>query len=192
MMSSRLLHGGIGSGGLATDDLGHLGGHVLADLGGGALGQGGLHVLDDGGAGNTGLDGVLDHGGGDDGVGAEEVLGVGLGLPLAVGVVAGVRDDLVVGAHGVLVSGHLLANNNILGGAVGLNVALLADHHGLGDGLADGHGDVVVGEGHVVGIAEPAEQQLGVGLRLGGGGGQGRGGEEGEAEGNLGEGVMIG
>jgi len=113
--------------------------------------------------------------------GGEEQLGVGLGLPLAKGVHGG-DDVLDVSAGGLLVAGDVPADDDGLGGAVGLGVAPLADGDGLGDDLADG--DHVVDEGG--GVGEPvSEEELGVGVGVGSGGREGSGGQEGETEGNL-------
>ena len=115
--------------------------------------------------------------------GGEEQLGVGLGLPLAKGVHGG-DDVLDVSAGGLLVAGDVPADDDGLGGAVGLGVAPLADGDGLGDDLADG--DHVVDEGG--GVGEPvSKEELGVGVGVGSGGREGSGGQEGETEGNLGE-----
>ena len=113
--------------------------------------------------------------------GGEEQLGVGLGLPLAKGVHGG-DDVLDVSAGGLLVAGDVPADDDGLGGAVGLGVAPLADGDGLGDDLADG--DHVVDEGG--GVGEPvSKEELGVGVGVGSGGREGSGGQEGETEGNL-------
>ena len=115
--------------------------------------------------------------------GSDEELGVGLSLPLAVNMGDDGGDDVLdVSAGGLLVAGDVPANNNGLGGAVGLGVAPLADGDGLGDDLADG--DHVVDEGG--GVGEPvSKEELGVGVGVGSGGREGSGGQEGETEGNL-------
>ena len=119
--------------------------------------------------------------GDDSGDGTNKELGVGLGLPLAKGVHGG-DDVLDVSAGGLLVAGDVPANNNGLGGAVGLGVASLADGDGLSDNLADG-GSIC---NNVVGIWEPvSEEELRVGVSISRGGGEGGGGQEGETKGNL-------
>merc|ERR1712126_669792 len=114
--------------------------------------------------------------------GTNKELGIGLGLPLAVdGVVDSGDDVLDVSAGGVLVSGDLLADNNGLGGAVGLGVASLSDGDGLRDDLAEGDN----WGNDVMGIGEPvSKEELRVGISFGRGGGEGGGGQEGETKGN--------
>ena len=168
------------SSGLSANGLENLGGDVLAHALGDTLGHVGGHILDDGSSGDAVLGGHLGGGVGDVG-GGEEQLGVGLGLPLAKGVHGG-DDVLDVSAGGLLVAGDVPADDDGLGGAVGLGVAPLADGDGLGDDLADG--DHVVDEGG--GVGEPvSKEELGVGVGVGSGGREGSGGQEGETEGNL-------
>ena len=185
------LNSGLG-GRLSTDSLGNNGLHVHADL----LGDTGFDLLDDvlndGGPGNAVLGDDL----GDGGVSkvsksvvSEQDLGVGLGLPLAVVSVGESGDNgLNVLADRRLVAGHVLADNNVGGGAVVLEVALLADNNGLMDYVTDGRSNDVGGVAKVS-VAETvvsAQQELGVGLSLGGGGGEGGRGQEGKLEGDLG------
>ena len=170
------------SGGLSAHGLQHLGGDILAHALGDTLGHVGGDVLKDGGAGHAVLGGHLGGGVGNVGGGNEE-LGVGLSLPLAVDVGDDSGDDVLdVSACGLLVAGDVPANNNGLGGAVGLGVASLSDDNGLGDNLADG--DNVVDEGGGVGQTV-SKKELRVGVSVGRGGGEGGGGQEGETEGNL-------
>merc|ERR1711944_347759 len=122
---------------LTADGLEHLSGDILAHALGDTLGHVGGDVLDDGGSGHAALGGHLGGGVGKVG-GTDKELGIGLGLPLAVDGVDGGDDVLDVSAGGVLVSGDLLADNNGLGGAVGLGVASLSDGDGLRDNLAKG------------------------------------------------------
>merc|ERR1711944_325268 len=146
------------SSGLSANGLEDLGGDVLAHALGDTLGHVGGHILDDGSSGDTVLGGHLGGGMGDVG--------------------GGVLD---VSAGGLLVAGDVPADDDGLGGAVGLGVAPLADGDGLGDDLADG--DHVVDEGG--GVGEPvSKEELGVGVGVGSGGREGRGGQEGETEGN--------
>ena len=175
-----LLDSLLSSSGLTADGLEHLSGDILTHALGDTLGHVGGHILDDGSSGDTVLGGHLGGGVGDVG-GGEEQLGVGLGLPLAKGVHGG-DDVLDVSAGGLLVAGDVPADDDGLGGAVGLGVAPLADGDGLGDDLADG--DHVVDEGG--GVGEPvSKEELGVGVGVGSGGREGSGGQEGETEGNL-------
>ena len=177
------------SGGLSAHGLQHLGGDILAHALGDTLGHVGGHVLKDGGAGHAVLGGHLGGGVGHVGGGNEE-LGVGLSLPLAVDVGDDSGDDVLnVSACGLLVAGDVPANNNGLGGAVGLGVASLSDDNGLGDDLADG--DNVVDEGGGVGQTV-SKKELRVGVSFSRRGGEGGGGQEGETEGNLGWTYSIG
>ena len=171
------------SSGVSTDGLRNLSldinAHALGDTLGNIVGD----VLDDGSAGHTVLGG---HGGGGVGQvgGADEELGVGLSLPLAI---VGMGDDMLdVSACGLLVSGDVLADNNGLSGAVGLSMASLADHNGLGDDFAEGD---VVDEGGSVG-KPVSKEELRVGVSFGRGGSEGSSGQEGETKGNLEEGVL--
>merc|ERR1712080_376190 len=121
---------------LTADGLEHLSGDILAHALGDTLGHVG------GGVGKVG--------------GTNKELGIGLGLPLAVdGVVDSGDDVLDVSAGGVLVSGDLLADNNGLGGAVGLGVASLSDGDSLRDNLAKGDN----WGNDVMGIGEPVSQE---------------------------------
>ena len=173
------------SSGVSTDGLGNLSldidAHALGDTLGNIVGD----VLDDGSAGHTVLGG---HGGGGVGQvgGADEELGVGLSLPLAIVAHSSGDDMLDVSACGLLVSGDVPANNNGLGGAVRLGMASLADHDGLGDDLAEGD---VVDEGGSVG-KPVSKEELRVGVSFGRGGSEGSSGQEGETKGNLEEGVL--
>ena len=170
------------SGGLSADGLEHLSGDILAHALGDTLGHVGGDVLKDGGAGHAVLGGHLGGGVGNIG-GSDEELGIGLGLPLAVDMGDDSGDDVLdVSAGGLLVAGDVPANNNGLGGAVGLGVASLANGDGLSDNLADG-GSIC---NNVVGIWEPvSEEELRVGVSISRGGGEGGGGQEGETKGNL-------
>ena len=172
------------SSGVSTDGLRNLSldidAHALGDTLGNIVGD----VLDDGSAGHTVLGG---HGGGGVGQvgGADEELGVGLSLPLAI---VGMGDNMLdVSACGLLVSGDVPANNNGLGGAVRLSMASLADNDGLDNDLADG--DDVVDEGGSVG-KPVSKEELRVGVSFGRGGSEGSSGQEGETKGNLEEGVL--
>ena len=172
------------SGGLSADGLEHLSGDILAHALGDTLGHVGGDVLEDGGAGHAVLGGHLGGGVGDVG-GTDKELGIGLGLPLAVDVGDDSGDDVLdVSAGGLLDAGDVPADNNGLGGAVGLGVASLANNNGLSDNLADGGGnDVSISE---VSISEPvSKKELRVGVSFGRGGSEGSGGQEGETEGNL-------
>ena len=177
------------SSGVSTDGLRNLSldidAHALGDTLGNIVGD----VLDDGSAGHTVLGG---HGGGGVGQvgGADEELGVGLSLPLAVNVGDDSGDGVLdVSAGGLLDAGDVPADNNGLGGAVGLGVASLANNNGLSDNLADGGGnDMSISE---VSISEPvSKKELRVGVSFSRGGGEGGGGQEGETKGNLEEGVL--
>ena len=154
-------------------------------------------VLDNGGAGNAVLGDDLGDGGVSEvseSVVSEEDLGVGLGLPLAVVSVGESGDNgLDVCADRLLNSGHLPTNHHISDGACGLNVvALLANNNGLECCSTDWENNVGHNKGSgvaKVSIAESVvstQQELGVGLSLGGGGGEGGRGQEGELEGDLG------
>ena len=170
------------SSGLSANGLENLGGDVLAHALGDTLGHVGGHILEDGSSGDTVLGGHLGGGVGNIG-GSDEELGIGLGLPLAVDMGDDSGDDVLdVSAGGLLVAGDVPANNNGLGGAVGLGVASLSDDNGLGDDLADG--DNVVDEGGGVGQTV-SKKELRVGVSFSRRGGEGGGGQEGETEGNL-------
>ena len=177
-----LLDSLLSSSGLTADGLEHLSGDILAHALGDTLGHVGGDVLDDGGSGHAVLGGHLGGGVGKVG-GTDKELGIGLGLPLAVdGVVDSGDDVLDVSAGGVLVSGDVPADNNGLGGAVGLGVASLSDGDGLRDNLAKGDN----WGNDVMGIGEPvSKEELRVGISFGRGGGEGGGGQEGETKGNL-------
>ena len=175
--------------GLSADGLEHLSGDILAHLLGDTLGHIGGDILKDGGAGGAVLGGHLGGGVGNVG-GSDEELGVGLSLPLAVDMGDDGGDDVLdLLADGVLVAGDVPANNNGLGGAVGLGVASLSDDNGLGDDLADG--DNVVDQGGGVGQTV-SKKELRVGVSFSRRGGEGGGGQEGETEGNLGWTYLIG
>merc|ERR1719516_420761 len=168
------------SSGLTADGLEHLSGDILAHALGDTAGHVGGEVLDDGGSGHAVLGGHLGGGVSDVG-GTDKELGISLSLPLAVDGVDGGDDVLDVSAGGILVSGDLLADNNGLGGAVGLGVASLSNGDGLGDGLAEGDNR----GNDVMGIGEPvSEEELRVGVSIGRGGGEGGGGQKGETKGN--------
>ena len=175
--------------GLSAHGLQHLGGDILAHALGDTLGHVGGDVLEDGGAGHAVLGGHLGGGVGQVG-GAKEELGVGLSLPLAVDVGDDGGDDVLdVSASGLLVAGDVPADNNGLGGAVGLGVASLSDDNGLRDDLADGDNVVDVGGG--VGQTV-SKKELRVGVSVGRGGSEGGGGQEGETKGNLRKAYFIG
>ena len=179
-----LLDGLLG-GGLSADGLEHLSGDILAHALGDTLGHVGGDVLEDGGAGHAVLGGHLGGGVGNVGGSTDEELGVGLSLPLAVDVGDDSGDDVLdVSAGGLLDAGDVPADNNGLGGAVGLGVASLANNNGLSDNLADGGGnDMSISE---VSISEPvSKKELRVGVSFSRGGGEGGGGQEGETKGNL-------
>ena len=152
-------------------------------------------VLNDGGGGSAVLGGDLGDGGMSEvseSVVSEQDLGVGLGLPLAVVSVDGgdnVGHNIL--ADGLLKAGHVLADNNVSGGACGRNGgALLANHNGLECCSTDWDNNVGHNKGSgVAKVSETvmsAQQELGVGLSLGGGGGEGGRGQEGKLEGDLG------
>jgi len=154
-----LLGGGLG---LSADSLGDGSLHVDADLLGHAGGHVVGHVLDDGLGRGAVLGGHLDGG---DGVG--EVVTVAEVVAIAV-VVAGRDGVLHILTDGVLVSGDGAADDHGLGGAVGLGVAALSDHHGLGHDLAEGHHGVV--DQRSVVVAQVAVERVGLGRGKGGGG----------------------
>merc|ERR1712219_94616 len=83
-------------------------------------------------------------------------------------------DVLDILADGVLVAGDVPANNNGLGGAVGLGVASLANDNGLSDDLADG--DNMVDKGGSI-CKSMSKEELSVGVSIGRGGGEGGGGQ---------------
>merc|ERR1711982_154654 len=169
-----LLDSLLSSSGLTADGLGHLSGDILAHALGDTLGRVGGDVLEDGGSGHAVLGGHLGGGVGNVG-GTDKELGIGLSLPLAV-VADGGDDVLDVSAGGVLVSGDVPADNNGLGGAVGLGVASLSDGDSLRDDLAEGDNR----GNDVMGIGEPvSKKELRVGISFGRGGGEGGGGQEG-------------
>merc|ERR1719450_382697 len=146
---------------LTADGLEHLSGDILAHALGDTAGHVGGEVLDVGGT--------------------DKELGISLSLLLAVDGVDGGDDVLDVSAGRILVSGDLLADNNGLGGAVGLGVASLSDGDGLRDNLAEGDN----WGNDVMGIGEPvSKEELRVGISFGRGGGEGGGGQEGETKGN--------
>ena len=168
--------------GLSAHGLEHLSGDILAHTLGDTLGHVGGDILKDGGTGGAVLGGHLGGGVGNVG-GSDEELGVGLSLPLAVNMGDDGGDDVLdILADGVLVAGDVPANNNGLGGAVGLGVASLANDNGLSDDLADG--DNMVDKGGSI-CKSMSKEELRVGVSVGRGGGEGGGGQEGETKGNL-------
>merc|ERR1719221_2078723 len=82
---------------------------------------------------------------------------LGLSSGLSANGLENLGGDVVldVSAGGLLVAGDVPADDDGLGGAVGLGVAPLADGDGLGDDLADG--DHVVDEGG--GVGEPVSKK---------------------------------